>query len=238
MKYLLLPAAIAALVLLSTACTRKDETAECLGSCTTIAGRVVTANSKVPLSGANVDVKWVYGSAYQPKAKTKATTTTDADGRYKVSFLINDDELKDGFFEVFYSVDKSRYYTIGENGVAFYKLGRDTVVQVSDYNIPRKAHVLLAITNQQEFLSAKSAGGQFLSNFNTCYGFNTVFSKLIQGGGEAISWEGMPTENPLSVAGDQPILVRSYKIKNGVTTYNTDSIFVAAGTTQPYTVTY
>ncbi len=209
--------------------------ANCTGACTTLTGRLTTANNQQGIGGATVLVKWIYGSAYQPKAKTKAKTATDAAGNYQISFFIEDAELTDGFFEVFYLVDKSDYYTIGENGVAFYHLTRDTVVQVANYVIPRKAYVRLSITNQAQLIADK---GQYLSDFNTCYGLNNVFSRGIQGGGSAINWDGLPSENPLAVAGDQPVLVKSYKTKNGVQTFSTDSLFIPAGTTQTYTVTY
>lgn len=225
------------LTMLTLSCTHKDELSECMGACTTITGRLVTANGKEAISGADVAIKWVYGSAYQPKARVKATGTTDANGNYKITFPINDNELMDGFFEVFYSVDKSRYYTIGEDGVALYKLKRDTTVKIASYVIPRKAYVRLAITNQNQLLAAKP-NGEYLSDFNTCYGFNNVFSKNIQGGGPVIFWDDLPSENPVPIAGDQPVMVIGFKTKDGVTTYSTDSLFVAAGTTKTYTVTY
>jgi hypothetical protein len=207
----------------------------CTGACTTLTGRLTTANNQQGIGGATVLVKWIYGSAYQAKAKTKAKTATDAAGNYQISFFIEDAELADGFFEVFYLVDKSNYYTIGEDGVAFYHLTRDTIVRVANYVIPRKAYVRLSITNQPQLIADK---GQYLSTFNTCYGLNNVFSRAIQGGGAAINWDGLPSENPLAVAGDQPVLVKSYKTKNGVLKFSTDSLFIPAGTTQTYTVTY
>jgi hypothetical protein len=224
------------LAIVLTSCQQQEVVpAACTGSCTTLAGRLTTANNQQGIGGAKVVVKWIYGTAYQPKAKTKATTATDAAGNYQISFFIEDNELADGFFEVFYLVDKSSYYTIGEDGVAFYHLTRDTTVHVANYVIPRKAYVRLAITNQSQLVAAK---GQYLSDFNTCYGFNSKFSRAIQGGGAVVFWDGLPSDNPMAIAGDQPMLVRGYKIKNGVQSLTTDSLFIPAGTTQTYTVTY
>lgn len=226
------------ILLLATSCTKQEELPEkCTGSCTTITGRLVTANGKEPIVGADVTLKWMYGTLYSPKAMVKAKGRTDADGKYTIAFYIKDSELTDGFFEAFFSVDKNIYYVMSndDDGVAFYDLKRDTIIQVENYVIPRKAYVRLAITNQSQI-----AGGseQYLSMFNSCYGFNTVFSKEIQGGGPSISWLGWADETPVSIPGDQPINVSNYKVKNGVTTISNDSIFVAAGTTQNYTVTY
>lgn len=228
------------LTILATSCTKQEELLEkCSGSCTTITGRLITANGKEPIVGANVTLKWMYGTLNSPKAMVKARVKTDANGKYTISFFIKDSELTDGFFEVFFPVDRNRYYVLSvphdDDGIAFYTLKRDTVVQANDYLIPRKAYVRLAITNPSQIAAN---AGQFSSDFNSCYGFNTVFSREIQGGGAAITWPGWADEPPLSIPGDQPIIVRHYKVKNGVRTFSNDSIFVAAGTTQNYTVTY
>ena len=239
MKHLLTKIILATLILFVTSCTKQDELLEkCTGSCTTITGRLVTANGKEPIVGATVALKWMYGTPSNPKSMLKAKGRTDADGKYSISFYIKDSELTDGFFEAFFSVDRNRYYVISNNnddGIAFYTLKRDTIAQAKDYLIPRKAYVRLAITNQNQIATG---GGQYMSMFNSCYGFNTVFSREIQGGGPSISWYGWADETPVPIPGDQPVIVRNFKVKNGLTTINQDSIFVAAGTTQNYTVTY
>ena len=223
------------LALLGTSCTEKEELLEtCSSSCTTVTGRLVTANGSAPIAGATVTLKWHYGQGMNLGSKAKTRTTTDANGKYQVSFYINDNELAEGFFSVKYDVDKSRYYTIGEPGVAFPHLKRDTLVTVPNYIIPRKAFVRLAVTNPQQIPS----GGVFMSDFNTCYGTNNTFGPSIQGGGAVVNWQNLPSENPLPVAGDQPIIIRSYKTQNGVTTQSSDTLAIPAVTTKTYTATY
>jgi hypothetical protein len=216
-------------------CQKEEVLPTCQGSCTTIMGRLLTGQPQVGIAGAEVTVKWVTSSGLWVKAKPVARTTTDAQGNYHVSFYIEDAQLTDGYFSVYYSVDKSQYYTIGEDQDAFYRLKRDTLFVAAPYVIPRKAFVRLAITNQPQLVATK---GYFSSEFNTCYGHNTRFSKAIMGGGPFVTWESLPYENPLPVAGDQSILFASFKTKNGVTTRTTDSLFIPAGTTRDITVTY
>ena len=219
-------------------CAPEVELEQCMGSCTTVVGRLMTANGQHPISNADVAVEWHYGSASWPKAKTKTQGRTDANGNYNLSFFIKDEELTEGFFVVEYIVDKNKYYTIGQNEqVALNDAKRDTTLEVADYVIPRKAYVRLVVTNPTDLPPYPAY--VYTSSFNTLYGLNNRFSSQIQGGGSVIMWNGLPTESQkLPIAGDQPVLVRNYKVKNGVTTRSTDSIFVAAGSTYTYTGTY
>ncbi|MCA8829388.1 hypothetical protein [Hymenobacter pini] len=223
----------AALAILATGCTKKEELETCMGSCTTVVGRLITANGQQPLANTPVEVRWHYGQAYQPKSTLKAQATTDANGNYRLSFFIKDEELTDGYFSVRYTPNKSQYYTIGEDSQVLNNARRDTTFTLPAYLIPRKAYVRLVITNP-----ADVARYAFMSDFNTTYGLSTTFSRKIQGGGPVVFWDGLPIENPLPIAGDQPILVKGYKKKNSLTEYTTDSLFIPAGSTYTYSVTF
>lgn len=223
------------LALLLVNCQKADVPPVCQGSCTTITGRLITGQPQVGIAGAEVVVKWILPSGLSAKVVPKARTTTDAQGNYRVSFYIEDAELSNGYFSVYYPVDKNRYYTLTEDQDAFYVLKRDTTYVVKPYVIPRKAFVNITITNQNQLLTDQ---GTFTSGFNTCYGHNTVFSRAIQGGGTVVTWGKYPADNPLAVAGDQSILLTSYKTRNGIFTFTSDSLFVPAGTVKNVTVTY
>lgn len=224
---------LVALALLAISCSEKEDLETCMGSCTTVVGRLVTANGQQPLANTPVEVRWNYGPAYNPASKLKAQGATDADGNYRLSFFIRDEELANGYFNVGYIPDKKRYYTIGDNAQVLSNVRRDTTFALPPYLIPRKAYVRLLITNPADVpLYA------FMSDFNTSYGLHTTFSRQLQGGGPVVFWDGLPAENPLAVAGDQPILVRGFKKKNGLTEYTTDSLFIPAGTTHTYSVTF
>ncbi|MGI4870636.1 MAG: hypothetical protein ACRYFX_05590 [Janthinobacterium lividum] len=233
MKYVTYATALILCITLVSSCQKEETLPVCQGSCTIIQGQLVTGQSQMGIGGAGVTVKWLTSNGLSTKSVTKARTSTDANGSYQISFFIEDAELKDGYFSVFYDVDKDHYYTIGQDQDAFYKLKRDTTIVVRPYQIPRKAYVRLAITNPGQITRFG-----YSSSFNACYGHNLVFSRALMGGGPVVSWDGLPVENPLPVAGDQSILVQSNKTKNGITTFSKDSLFIPAGTTQNYTVTY
>ncbi|NVO32991.1 MULTISPECIES: carboxypeptidase-like regulatory domain-containing protein [Hymenobacter] len=223
---------LAALTLLVTGCARKDEIEDCLGSCTTVTGRLVTSDGQQALPNTTVEAEWHYGAPF-PQGKTKARTTSDANGNYRLTFFVKDEELAEGFFVINYLANKQDFYVIGEPSQAIHKIKRDTTYRLSDYLIPRKAFVRLSITNP-----AAVSTNYFASSFNNSYGTSIAFNPQSLGGGSLISWAGLPLENPLPIAGDLPIIVRSFKDKNGITERTIDSLFIPAGTTANYTVTY
>lgn len=224
-----------ALIICVAGCTKKEELSECLGSCTVISGRLLTSGS-API--ANVPVAFIWtgrpsgGSVY--KSNKKAEVRTDADGRYRVSGFLTDDELANGYIKAVFAADPSQYYVIGELDQAFINPKRDTIYTASDYLIPRKAYLKLVVSNPSQIPNH----GAFLSDFNNCYGGNTVYSTKIGGGGPVVFWDTLPLQNPMEVSGDQPILIRHHRYISGLLTHTTDSIFIPAGTTRTYTATY
>ena len=229
--------AILSLIGLLSACQKEEMLEVCSDKCTTITGRLITGSNRTPIAGADITVNWNYQAGIGYKSTVKTRSKTDSNGKYTVSFFIKNNELAEGYFDVTYSVNENQYYTIGENTVAFYRndIKRDTLIEVADYLIPRKAYIKFAITNQSQLITEK---GQFFSDFNNCYGFNTRFNQQILGGGPVIFWNSLPSQNPLPIAGDQSILIKNHKTRNGVLTVTTDSLFIPAGTTSNFTVTY
>lgn len=222
-----------ALLLLLTigavSCSQKDELPECMGSCTVVTGRLLTSGS-APLANAPVTLQWIGGSASTPRGRNKANAVTDKNGRYRVSSFLSDDELAGGFITVLFKPDNSKYYLIGEPQVAFYKPKRDTVYTAPDFLLPRKGFVQFIVTNP----SLIPASYSYYVDLNSCYGTNMIFSSNILGGGATFSCYGLNTPYRLEVAADQPILLKQRKNK----VIPDDTLFVAAGTTQTYTLTY
>ncbi|WP_426060812.1 hypothetical protein [Hymenobacter sp. B1770] len=214
-------------------CVRQEELSECLGSCTVVTGRLLTSGS-VALPDALVTLQWVRFVGLKGVVHRKAVGRTDANGHYRVSGFLTDDELTDGLLEVVFQPSKSNYYLIGEQNFAFFNFKRDTLLTAPDYLIPRKAFAKLVVTNSTQIPGL----GAYISDFNSCYGRNTTFSQSIRGGGSVIDWFGLPSQNPLEMPGDQPILVRHFKNTNNGRPSATDTIFIPAGATRTYTVTY
>ncbi|RTQ44706.1 hypothetical protein EJV47_27320 [Hymenobacter gummosus] len=231
-RYLLL--ALPALAALAAACQKEAPMPVCTNDCTTLSGRLVTAGGQAPIEGAAVVVKWHYGSASWPKARVKTRGKTDGNGRYSLSFRIDDPELHEGYFTVGYEVDQQRYYSIGENQVAFRDLPRDTAITTRDYLIPRLAWARLVFMNQPRL---QADGGSFFTEFGSCYGFNTTFRRDILGGGSVLFWYGTGSpERTLPIPADQPLMLRISRNSAGRAT--ADSVFVPAGTTRTFPLVY
>lgn len=227
MKTKILPLVVLAVCLDS--CSK--ELPECLGSCTVVTGRLLTSNS-APLPNAVVTLQWAGGPAYSPKARKKAVATTDANGRYRVSGFLSDDELTNGFIEVVFSPDKSKYYLIGEPRLAFYRPKRDTIYSATDFLLPRKGFIKFVVTNPSQIPTAYS----YHVDLSSCYGGNTIFSRNIMGGGASINLSGLSTPYIIDAPADQRILVKQRK--NGSYISFGDTLVVPSGTTQTYTLTY
>ena len=221
----------AALTLGLTGCFKKEELPECVGSCTVVTGRLLTSGS-APLLGATVTLRWADGPSYNPQSRNKGIATTDENGRYRVSGFLSDEELANGFIAVAFSPDKSKHYLIGEPQLAFYRLKRDTVYTAADYLIPRKAFIKFFTTNPSQIPDPYS----YNVDLSSCYGSNTVFSNNIRGGGVSVAAFGLSTTSVFEVAGDQPILVRQRK--NYAYVPRNDTLFIPAGTTKTYALTY
>lgn len=224
---------LASLVLLATGCT-KEKLESCPGHCTIITGRLVTAGGREGIAGAAVVAKWLVPTSFGARAAIKSQTTTDATGRYRLSFFIEDNELTTGYFSVFYPVDKNQYYTIGDPEHAFYQLKWDTIFTIPDFLIPRLATINLTVPN------ASQIQGYFSVELTTAYGHNITLSKNQQGSGTSISvpTQAGPFAYLVSTAGDQQVYLRTTKSNNGTYLRTLDSLTIPAGSTRPVTITY
>ncbi|MDO7874219.1 hypothetical protein Q5H93_05700 [Hymenobacter sp. ASUV-10] len=231
------------LALCTTACQKKKGLESCSSDCTTVAGRLLTANGQAPIGGATVLVRCINpaGLAAGAKARVKAKGRTDASGTYRISFYITDSEQTQyAQFFVEYIVDDDAYYSIeNQNYASLDDAKRDTLMQLPDFTIPRLAHVCLSITNPHQLTATH---GKFGSSFSSCYGVNSASTPTIG----ILFWDYLMSldelpnsiKYPTPIAGDQPILVQHSRTVNGVSTVSTDSLFIPAGTTSNYTVTY
>ncbi|GAA4393214.1 hypothetical protein GCM10023186_44570 [Hymenobacter koreensis] len=217
------------------ACQKEDALPVCTRACTTLTGRLLTAGGQRPLPRAEVTASWRTVRGLRGSATRKARTETDANGFYSLSFAISDAELADGFCQLNFAADPATYYSIGEPGFGFHDLGRDTTVQVPDYLIPRKAFVRLVLTNPDQL----PAGPSYLMTcFYSCYGTNLVFSRTILGGGACVGWNRSAAETTLPLPGDQPMMLEPFIHGNSAGVRQLDSLFVPAGTTRTYFITY
>lgn len=229
---------LSAVLLLAAGCTT-DKLEDCPGQCTVLTGHLVTSGSQ-PLAGAPVTAAWHNGhgfAGYAP-ARTKARTTTDAQGNYQLRFYVKDDELHDGYVDVTYQVDKDRYYALAtadgpDTGTAL-GLRRDTLYHLPSFLIPRKGFIKLTVPNPDQIQQ------EFAVSFSSAQMRSLTVNKDFGGGGPAVGipQQQTPYTTLLEVAADQKLYVRTTRRLGTTYTRTLDSLQIAAGSTRELTIRY
>jgi hypothetical protein len=227
--------AFASTLLVVAGCT-KEPLEDCPGHCTLLTGQLLTSGLQ-PLAGIPVTAKWSSGHSLINQLRTKARATTDVQGRYQVRFLVQDDELHRGSFQLTYEADPARYYVLSntdqpDTGGA--DLKRDTTYRLAPYLIPRKAFVQLTVPNPAQIQQS------FSVDFTGALQHALTATKHSLGGGASIGIA--PQNNPFTtvveIAGDQTVYVRATRSGPNGPTSTVDSLVVPAGTTRALTVRY
>ncbi|ARS34277.1 carboxypeptidase-like regulatory domain-containing protein [Pontibacter actiniarum] len=124
-----------ALVLLccAPACSRQEDdyiSKYCPGSCTVIKGHLTDATGTQPVAGVTLLARW--HKSYSPGSslsRKKAFAVSDADGNYTLRFLLRDDELSEGVFELVTSLEQETYTSCFPLASVYIgDIGRDTTV--------------------------------------------------------------------------------------------------------------
>ncbi|RSK47523.1 hypothetical protein EI291_14795 [Hymenobacter rigui] len=228
------PPVLLALALLVAGC-RKEKLENCPGQCTVITGQLLTSGLQ-PLAGAPVTARWHSGQGYSAP-RTRARATTDANGRFQVSFYVKEDERQQGYFDLMYEVSKSRYYVLGntdgpDTGAAGRR--RDTTYHLPPFLIPRKAYVKLTVPNPDQIQD------YFAVSFTSAHLHELQVTPQSIGGGSSVGIprQGTPFTTLLEVAGDQKIYVQATRGSNGAYVRTLDSLIVSADVTRELTVRY
>lgn len=223
MKTKLLSCTWLLLLLLSGCLIKEDDfiSKYCPGSCTVITGRLTTDDGNTPLSGVNMEAKWVRWEFLGGIEHRKAVATTDANGNYELRFLLRDGELpqsyNNGYVSVQAALDQSRYIALDAYGgfLTYDDLKRDTTLFVN-YTFPQKAFVELQLRNT----AAMQTGDRFTTQFVFSGGENNA-----QSYGQNDFWNSnAPASITVPVAANQQVIVRTSKTKNGVETVKEDTL--------------
>jgi hypothetical protein len=217
-------------LLLSSCHTQTDDfiSKNCPGSCTVIKGTLTTDGRTKPLAGVKLEVQWSEGDMFSSIRRRKAITTTDANGKYELRFLLRDDELPstypdNGSFTVKAHINPEKYLTCSGNNILLetYDLKRDTTITF-DYLLPQKAFVEIQANNLQAKQQDDYLWSEFL--FDPC--------SLV------VSLYNSDTKHVVAVAANQPVIIRTTKRKSGVETVTEEVITLAPGKTFNYEITF
>ncbi|MBB6612426.1 hypothetical protein H7F15_15370 [Pontibacter sp. Tf4] len=228
------------LLFLSSCHTQSDDfiSKYCPGSCTVIKGKLTTDGRTKPLAGVTLEVNWyTYSSpAITSNTRRKAITTTDANGNFELRFLIQDDELPNeytntSYFQVKASADKNTYlFCLGDNLLLEYTdLERNTTIN-ANYNLPRKAQLVLQVSNPQAMANGDNIQSSILMDAGvsgTSYGCS-VGAYLTAGN----------AQTTIAVAANEDIVIRSVKNKAGSQTTSNQTIRLAPGQVLQHQITF
>lgn len=229
---------IAIAVSLSSCVKEEDDISkrDCPGACTVVKGRFTTAGGREGMGNVPLEVKWKNVTPIflsDGTIRRKALGRTDADGFYELRFLIKDDELTEGHFDVEASVDEARYLVYQKEGVSFsVPSTRDTTI-IADYLVPRKAFIDAVVTNPGAVNLAN--GDYFGSSFHSQRGLNAALRS-----GSLVSWYGyQPNQQfTIEVAADQELIIETLKTKDKVRSVTYDTLQIPAGTRQSYSAEF
>ncbi|NJN28554.1 MAG: hypothetical protein HC819_22550 [Cyclobacteriaceae bacterium] len=200
----------------------------CTTGCNIIQGRLTTNNGNSGIGNVKLLLKWInYTSIFSVVIRSKAITRTQNDGTFMFEFRLNDDELYAGYFEIEYFVDESKFLILHKRTITLSSLTRDTIVDM-EYLVPLKAYIQWEVKNNQKIVD----DDYFHTTFRSPIGFAG------EENGHAVDWRVPPSEALIEVAGNQKIYVMNSIKKNGIIYEKTDTLFIAAGETLPYTFDY
>lgn len=199
----------------------------CVSGCTRLEGRLTTNSGSTGIANVKLTLTWSYRQMIGGITRTKAATTTDANGYYSINFLMRDDELGSGYYKIDYIVDKTEYLSFyPENSISLYNLKKDTLV-TTNYLIPKKAFMKWNVVNQNQIQPSDYFSADVLS----LMGYDGK-----EKSGAVLYWTNTsPSSSVIEVAGNQPLYVITYKTKGGVRTVKYDTITIPTRQTADYT---
>ena len=214
-------------------CEKEDDliSQNCEADCTEIVGKLMTDDGTTPIANRKITVVWDNTSSGFGTVRTKATTRTDSNGDFSISFFMRDDELESGIHRIsFERLNESEFLRSDLNGMGTIPSARDTLV-VRNHNVVKKAFVSLTLLNLDDI----QGSDQFWTNFD--YPRPTGFSQSVDG--QIRGWTSEFESNQvLEVAGNQEIIIEIVRKINDITTTENETLFVEAGTTLNYSVDF
>lgn len=232
---------LALIFLLSSCKSDQDDfiSKYCPGSCTVIEGTLTTDNGTKPVPGVQLQVVWTKNGTLNIGGITrkKAIARTDQNGKYKLSFLLRDDEIPGqgfdaGDFVVKADVATDTYLTCYDNNQLehYPSLARNTTYQL-DYLLPQKAFVVVEASNLSQ-----------LSN-SDYFATRAAFRSGVDGSsdcGVGIFWQNTANTatQTLEVAANQQVTIITVKRKNNSNTVSETTVNLQPGQTANLQVSF
>jgi len=203
----------------------------CNSDCTTIHGKFTLADGSTPVKDAWLELNWRSisgpGFFFGGQRRKIATTRTDDNGSYIMTFYARDDELTYGFFEVDYKVPDDSYMNTPTSSFRMYGINkRDTLIEFN-FNLPKKgSKINFRIKNPGDIGNSESL------ICNISFRFGNRNSYMLEVVGQLDS--DFDSEGTYETAADQFTHVLITKQKDGQYVEYLDSLFIPFNETKIY----
>ncbi len=208
------------IILISCSHNQDDRTVPpCDKNCTTVQGKFLTENWKVPVAGMNVSLEWALVGELGGSVRQIATTKTDNEGFYSFSFYIEDHELTEGLFIINFKTPNNSFL---KPIYPYFKFGinkRDTVINY-DYLLPKQSYIKIIVDRQT------SNYDYLLCNVMYCAGDGMVVCDELDSRKE--------NQKIVETAGNQYTYLQIIKNKGEQRSFIKDSIMVYLNDTAAY----
>jgi hypothetical protein len=245
-KYLLSLSLLFSIITLFENCYRVDDddiNAVCPRDCTTIKGRFVTKDGNVPVSNMRLHFEFFAGnmSGFASFTRKIATTTTDENGNFLISFYARDNEIRDApgwysSYQLRFDVPDITYLTRPNSDHIGARIDKRDTTVVLNYQLPiLKSFIRIKFVNPEAIGEDES----LQCRFRYIAGDTTArFAGYWHGSELSTSWTPHTTDSTFTTASDQYTYLEVAKRKNGEYSRYQDSVLIAPNQLLEYDVTF
>lgn len=219
-------------------CKKEDVASRCQTGCTTVRGRFLTGNGTEPLRGLPIKVVWFrdYGFFGRTGVRTKATTTTDADGNYTLRYALTEEELTTGYLDADIEINNQpAYYGIQGAHVPTVQQ-RDTLLVAPTHWLPRPAKLVCKLLNPADMQANDRISLDI--TFKPGPGRNGYGGTVAGFASPAVS--GSSSTTSFDVPAEQLLRIKVYRYRNSGTplAFTLDSLLLGRDEVRTYEVRF
>ncbi len=208
------------------------ESQNCAESCASINGVLMTGDGTAPLADAFLEVTWDNTSLFGGTNRLKAQTTSEENGYYELNFLVREDELSDGLFNIRITPPEEYLMCFFDEIYSFSVAGlkNDTVV-TTNFGIPKKAYLIVNSVGTEKIDSTDFLIASTFSPMGVNFESRCV---------ESVKWdkEDPIFQDTLEVAAEIPLAVETITKYGGIKSRHTDTLTLEKGEVMRYTAEF
>jgi hypothetical protein len=210
--------------------------AVCPADCTTLRGRFTTKDGNTGIANMHLEFDWRNGGIMGSRTRKIATTVTDDNGNYSITFYEDQNELKTGHYILTYQAPEETYLS-GPYYDHFIVRDRDWGPTITaNYHIPKlEGKIHLKLNNPEAVNGTDELAAELSYKFGDQRRIETYYSWGIFYGGRN---QTNVSDSTINTAADQYTYIRVTKKKNGEEFSTMDSLKIRSGEEVTYLVDF